>query len=233
MNLERYLTEHHQGTRRQIVRLLRQERVTVNDAVVVTGHTPISATDQVRVDGLTVTGRQPQYLIFNRPLGFQDDLTPTTPRSLGSLLNDFDRQWQLAALADLPKEATGLVLASDDGHFLMDLQRVTWASQLTAQLMGPVAPDLTALRAAVTWQELTVTPDAVRQTTTIVGTTKGVAAAVIALNQLPGLIGPVVRTGVGPLLLPGDLPVGTYRGLLPTEIDALVAPLETTARQQN
>ncbi|MGP4117580.1 16S rRNA pseudouridylate synthase [Levilactobacillus zymae] len=228
MNLEHYLTEHHQGTRRQIVRLLRQERVTVNDAVVVTGHTAVTATDCICVDGLAVTGRQPQYLVFNRPLGFQDDLTPTTPRSLGGLLNEFDRQWQLTALADLPKEATGLVLASDDAHFLTDLQRIGWASQLTAQLTGPVAPDLSALKAAVTWQALTVTPDAVHQTTTIVGTTKGVAAAVIALSQLPGLIGPVTRTGVGPLTLPGDLPVGTYRGLFAPEIDALVAPLDAT-----
>ncbi|RXI79474.1 pseudouridine synthase domain-containing protein [Levilactobacillus suantsaii] len=225
MNLERYLTEHHQGTRRQIFRLLRQERVTVNDAVAVAGHTTVQPQDRICVDGLAVTGRQPQYLIFNRPLGFQNDLTPTVPRSLGSLLNDFDRQWQLTALADLPKTATGLVLASDDSRFVSDLQSLGWPSQVTAHLSAPLT-DLTALRSAVAWQSLTAEVKAVQQTTTLVGVTHDLTGALTQFAQLPGLVGPVARTAFGPVSLPGDLPMGTYRGLFPAEIDALVAPLD-------
>lgn len=228
MNLEHYLTVHHQGTRRQIFRLLRQERVTVNGVVVVTGHQPLEATDRVCVDGVVVTGRQPQYLMFNRPLGFQDDLTPTTARSLGSLLNDFDQQWQLTALVDLPKEATGIVLVSDDAHFLADLRQIGWASQLTAHFTGPAALDLAAVKGAATWEDLTLKNDTVRQTTTLVGTVHDVAAGVAAIMQLPGLVGPVIRTQLGPLKLPNDLATGTYRGLFPAEIDGLVAPLDTT-----
>lgn len=226
MNLEHYLMGHHQGTHRQIFRLLRQERVTVNDAVVVAGHQPLETTDRVCVDGVEVTGRQPQYLMFNRPLGFQDDLTPTTARSLGSLLNDFDQQWQLAAQVDLPKEATGIVLVSDDAHFLTDLDQIGWASQLTAHFTGPVVPDLTAVKAATTWENLTLKRDTVQQTATLVGTLHDVAAGVAAITPLPGLVGPVIRTQLGPLKLPNDLATGTYRGLFPEEIDALVAPLD-------
>lgn len=226
MNIERYLSEHHQGTRRQIFRLLRQGRVTVNGTVI-TGYDQVDSTDNVQVDGLTVTGRRPQYLMFNKPLGFATDLVPTHPRSLGSLLNDFDRERLLTVVPDLPKAIAGLALASDDTHFVDDVDQLAWPSELTVQLTGKVAPSEAVLRNAA-WQRHVVHVDTKHQVVQLTVTTTTVDAAVAVLNQLPGIVGAVVRSALGPLRLPADLSVGMYRGLFPDEIDGLVAPLDAT-----
>ncbi|WP_395390448.1 MULTISPECIES: 16S rRNA pseudouridylate synthase [Levilactobacillus] len=227
MNIERYLTEHRQGTPRQIFRLLRQGRVTVNDLVVDSPRENVVATDQVRVDGLAVTGRQPQYLVFNKPVGFVLNLEPTSQRSLGSLLNALDQQRTLKALADLPKEAVGLVVASDDEHFLADVTAQNWDSTLQVSLSGTTVPTLTTNAA---FKQVTSSVDQVHQSVTLTLVTSDVPAGIAALSALPGVNGPVSRTAVGPLALPVDLPVGTYRGLFATEIDA-VSSLEKVTTQ--
>ncbi|WP_125683243.1 16S rRNA pseudouridylate synthase [Levilactobacillus yonginensis] len=219
MNIERYLTEHRQGTPGQIFRLLRQGRVTVNDVVVDSPRRPVMTQDDVRVDNLAVAGRQPQYYVFNKPMGFQLSMDPTVPRSLGSLLNGFDQQWQLESLADLPREAVGAVIASDDVQFLTDVVAQNWSSTCRVQLTGVVAPEITANTA---FQKLTTQVDQASQTTTVSLETTDLAAAVATLSQLPGVTGPVERTALGPLGCPVDLAIGTYRGLTAIEIDSLL-----------
>ncbi|MFC6259638.1 pseudouridine synthase domain-containing protein [Levilactobacillus fujinensis] len=223
MNIERYLTEHRQGTPLQILRLLRQGRVTVNSDVIDSPRTTVVEADNVRVDGMTVTGRQPQYLVFNKPVGFQLSMDPTMPHSLGSLLNAFDQPRQLDALADLPKEAVGLVLTSDDVRFLTDVTGQNWPSRFQVQVSGTVVPTLAPNQA---FQDVTMQVDQVHQQVTVALTTIDSAMAVAALEKLPDVLGPVERLAVGPLRLPVDLPVGAYRGLLPTEIDELTGPLD-------
>lgn len=227
MNIERYLTEHRQGTPGQIFRLLRQGRVTVNDLVVDSPRENVAVTDQVRVDGLTVTGRQPQYLVFNKPVGFVLNLESTSQRSLGSLLNALDQQRSLKALADLPKEAVGVVVASDDEHFLADVTAQNWDSTLQVSLSGTTVPKLTTNAA---FKQVTTNVDQVHQSVTLTLVTSDVPAGIAALSALPGVNGPVNRTALGPLALPVDLPVGTYRGLFATEIDA-VSSLEKVTTQ--
>jgi len=223
MNIERYLTEHRQGTPLQILRLLRQGRVTVNSAVIDSPRTTVAVTDNVRVDGMTVTGRQPQYLVFNKPVGFQLSMDPTTPHSLGSLLNAFDQPRQLKPLADLPKEAVGLVLASDDEHFLTDMTIQNWSSQFQVRVSGTTIPKLAPNQA---FRDVTTQVDQVHQHVTVTLTTTDGEMAVAVLGALPDALGPVERVTIGPLRLPVDLPNGAYRGLLPAEIDELTGPLD-------
>lgn len=227
MNIERYLTAHRQGTPGQIFRLLRQGRVTVDDLVVDSPRTDVTSGQQVRVDGVTVTGRQPQYLVFNKPVGFVLNLDPTGQRSLGSLLNPLDQQRSLKALADLPKETVGLVLASDDEHFLTDVAQQNWRSTLQIVLAQTTVPTLPANGA---FEDVTSHVDKVRQTTTLSLTTTDVPAGVSALSALANANEPVVRTQLGPLALPVDLAVGTYRGLFAQEIDALNGPLDASLK---
>jgi len=224
MNIERYLTDHHQGTRHQIFQLLRQERVTVNDAVI-TGYAQVTAEDQVCVDGVAVTGRQPQYLLVNKPVGVVNDLTPTVAHSLGSLLNALDQQRGVAAITDLPKEAMGVVILSDDGHFLDDVQHQRWASTLAVQLTGTTVPTNLTNPA---WQRPRVQVDKPRQRVTVTVETTTLVPAIAALGQLPNATGSVTRRAFGPVGLPQDLPVGAYRGMTATDIDALVTSPETT-----
>lgn len=231
MNIERYLTDHRQGTPRQILRLLRQGRVTVNDAAVDSPLTDVVKADQVRVDGMAVTGRQPQYLIFNKPIGFQLSMDPTSAHSLGSLLNTLDQVRPLKALADLPKEATGLVLASDDDHFLTDVAAQKWVSTLRLPLAG-VVTELPTLAADLTFLAVKLVPDTLHQTTTATVQTRDLNAAVPTLLALKAINGPVSRVALGPMALPVDLSVASYRGLFPTEIDDLNGPLESSTESQ-
>lgn len=218
MNIERYLTAHRQGTPGQIFRLLRQGRVTVNDLVVDSPRENVAADDRVQVDGMAVTGRQPQYLLFNKPVGFLLNLEPTSQHSLGSLLNGLDQQRALKALATLPKEAVGLVIASDDEHFLADVAQQNWPSTLQISLSGTTVPKMGPNAA---FSEVTARVDCVHQSVTMTLKTCDVTAGVAALTALPGANSPVCRTAVGPLALPVDLPVGTYRGLFAVEIDTI------------
>ncbi|WP_407889978.1 16S rRNA pseudouridylate synthase [Levilactobacillus sp. N40-8-2] len=226
MNIERYLTEHRQGTPRQILRLLRQQRVTVNDDVVDLPLLTVTKSDQVRVDGMAVTGRQPQYMVFNKPIGFQLSMDPTSAHSLGSLLNTLDQVRPLRALTDLPKEASGLVLASDDDHFLTDVDQQEWVSSLRVQLTGEVA-QLPSLEGDITFEDVKIVPDAIHQLTTVTVRTRDLTVAVPTLMALKGVNGPVSRVAYGPLPLPVDLSSASYRGLFPAEIDALNGPLDT------
>lgn len=222
MNIERYLTEHRQGTPGQIFRLLRQGRVTVNETVIDSPRENVDESDQVQVDGMAVKGRQPQYLLFNKPVGFVLNLEPTSQHSLGSLLNALDEQRSLKALADLPKEAVGLVLASDDDRFITDVDHQNWSSCLQVTVTGTTPPTLTFSQAV---QDFTTQVDTIHQTTTLTVTTTDVSAVTERLRNLPNVTGPVTRVGMGPLALPVDLAVGTYRGLTAAEIDALNGPL--------
>ncbi|HJE85951.1 16S rRNA pseudouridylate synthase [Levilactobacillus brevis] len=226
MNIERYLNDHRQGTPRQILRLLRQGRVTVNDAPIDSPLATVAKADQVRVDGMTVTGRQPQYLLFNKPIGFQLSMDPTSAHSLGSLLNALDQVRPLKALADLPKEATGLVIASDDDHFLADVEAQEWVSTLRCQLSGSVT-QLPSLESDLTFEWVHVVPDDVHQLTHVTVRTRDLTAALTILLDLKHLNGPVSRVAYGPLQLPVDLSVASYRGLFPIEIDDLNGPLDT------
>lgn len=223
MNIEHYLTERHQGTHRQIMRLLRQGRVTLNGAVIVAGHTQVDSTDQVQVDGAAVTGRQPQYLLVNKPMGVTIDLNPTVAHSVGSLLNVLDQQRQLGAVADLPKEVMGVVVLSDDHRFLDDVRQIAWPSTLTTRLTGTAVP---AELANAAWDQVQTTVNQRQKYVTVTVRTQDVARALPALVALPNATGSVTRTALGPLQLPGDLPIGTYRGMHAAEIDAVVAPLD-------
>jgi len=232
MNIERYLTDHRQGTPRQILRLLRQGRVTVNDDPIDSPLATVAKADQVRVDGMAVTGRQPQYLVFNKPIGFQLSMDPTSAHSLGSLLNTLDQVRPLKALADLPKEATGLVLASDDDHFLADVEAQEWVSTLQVSLAGAVTA-LPSLADDLSFSAVQVVPDTVRQTTLVTVKTRDLTAAVPTLLALTAVNGPVSRVAFGPLTLPVDLSVGSYRGLFPVEIDDLNGPLAATTSAES
>jgi len=160
-------------------------------------------------------------------VGFVLNLEPTSQRSLGSLLNALDQQRSLNALADLPKEAVGLVVASDDEHFLADVTAQNWDSTLQVSLSGTTVPTLTTNAA---FKQVTSSVDQVHQSVTLTLVTSDVPAGIAELAALPGVNGPVNRTALGPLALPVDLPVGTYRGLFATEIDA-VSSLEKIVTQ--
>lgn len=218
MTIERYLTEHQQGTPRQIFRLLRQGRVTVNERVVDSPLLKLAEADQVASDGLAVSGRDPQYLLFNKPTGMMASFAPDAQPGLGSLLNTLDRSRALESLADLPRDWAGLVLASDDQPFLADVASQAWASRLQVQLKGQVA-----VTAVQDWQRVTRDYDQLRDVTTLTGWT---TASLADLPSLADQVGPTIRLGFGPLSLSIDLAVGTYRGLFDSETEDLEKQLE-------
>ncbi|WP_125546277.1 S4 domain-containing protein [Levilactobacillus lindianensis] len=224
MRIDQYLTDFHQGTRRQVFRLLRQGRVTVNQTAIDSPLTSVTDQDDVRVDGRPVTGRQPSYLVFNKPVGVQLNLDATAPHSLGGLLNALDREQALKVFSDLPKEAAGLVIVSDDDQFLKDVASQDWQSTLRIQLTGCVA-ELPRLDNDLTFEQVDLMPDKIHQVTTVLARTRDLAVGIPTLASLQGADGPVSRVAFGPLRLPVDLSVSSYRGLYPDEIDALTGPL--------
>lgn len=224
MRIDQYLTDFHQGTRRQVFRLLRQGRVTVNQAAIDSPLTTVTDRDDVRVDGRPVTGRQPSYLVVNKPVGVQLSLDATAPHSLGGLLNALDREQALKALPDLPKEAAGLVIVSDDDHFLKDVADQDWLSTLRVRLTGIVS-ELPVLDNDLTFEEVALMPDKIHQVTTLLARTRDLEVGVPTLANLNGVDGPVSRVAFGPLRLPIDLSVSSYRGLYPDEVDNLMGLL--------
>lgn len=217
MTIERYLTEHQQGTPRQIFRLLRQGRVTVNQQVVDSPLLKLTDADQVAIDGLAVTGRNPQYLLFNKPAGMLTSFAPDAQPGLGSLLNILDRSRPLAAFDDLPREQSGLVLASDDQPFVADIASQDWLSHLQVQVKGEAKS--TSLP---NWQRVDRVYDRLRDVTTITGWT----TVENPLSAVPNQVGAVARIGLGPIGLPIDLAIGTYRGLFASEIEELEKQLD-------
>lgn len=117
MRLDKFLAEQSGLTRSRVTKILRDGLVEVNQAVVKSGATKISAADQIVFDGEELHWLENgQYIMLYKPQGYicshDDGEYPTIYQFF-----DYPLKNKLHSVGRLDVDTTGLVLLTDDGQW--------------------------------------------------------------------------------------------------------------------
>ena len=112
--LQKLLAAAGLGSRRDVERYLREERVTVNGRVARLGDKANPSVDEIRVDGERLARERPAYWIVNKPRGVVTTLRDEAGRrTVVDLVPP--RAGRLFPVGRLDRETSGLLLMTNDG----------------------------------------------------------------------------------------------------------------------
>lgn len=120
MRLDKFICKSTEYSLAEATAAINNHRVAVNDAVVITVSHQVHKNNAVTLDGGTLTLRDFRYLLLNKPA---DMICSNIDEKYPSVLNilDVDRVRELHIAGRLDADTTGLVLATDDGHWSFHL----------------------------------------------------------------------------------------------------------------
>ncbi len=229
--LDRFLAHALQISRTDAQRLVRRGRIDVAGVVATdpSAHVPPGA--EVRIDGekaVTLPGMI--VLMMHKPPGVVSATRDTRDRTVIDVVPTNLRLRDLSPIGRLDKDATGLLLLTNDGpliHRLTHPKRhvprtyaLTWDGTLPADAVARVAAGIALEDGSVCMPaELVVTSDSSGTMTVHQGMYHQVKRMIVALGAV---VTTLHRTSYGPLVL-GDLPQGETRALTPEELAAIGA----------
>jgi 23S rRNA pseudouridine2605 synthase len=147
MKPQRYLAAAGFGSRRACERLILAGRVTLNNAPL-TFNLDIGPGDDVRVDGQPVTVQDNRvYIALNKPVGMISDRGIPTEKSALDLVHMPER---LFAVGRLDKDATGLLLLTNDGELAYRLTHPKFEHEKEYRVLVQGHPSAATLRR---WRE--------------------------------------------------------------------------------
>ena len=232
MRLDKFLCETGAGTRSEVKQLLKKGLVTVNGSLEKSPDKKIDETEDV----VTLRGERRSfsafhYYLLHKPAGVITATEDKEQETVMSLLKDV-KDVSLAKLfpvGRLDKDTEGLLLITDDGdlaHRLLSPKKHVDKTYLV-RLKAPIShEDITKLEAGVDIGDETLTmPAKVKkihdteiELTIKEGRYHQVKRMLLAVgNEVVYL----KRLSMGTLKLPADLEKGTYRPLLPEELEQL------------
>ena len=232
MRLDKFLCETGAGTRSEVKQLLKKGMVTVNGN---TEKSPDKKIDEIE-DLVTLRGEKLSFAVFHYYLLHKPAVVITATEddkqeTVMSLLKDV-KDVSLAKLfpvGRLDKDTEGLLLITDDGdlaHRLLSPKKHVDKTYLV-RLKAPISDeDITKLEEGVDIGDETLTMlakvkknhDMEIELTIKEGRYHQVKRMLLAVgNEVVYL----KRLSMGPLILPADLEKGTYRPLLPEELERL------------
>lgn len=147
MKPQRFLAAAGFGSRRACEKLILEGRVTVNGQPL-TFNMGLQLGDDVRVDGKRVTAEDELvYIVLNKPVGMISDRgIPHEP----SALDLVDTPQRLFAVGRLDKDATGLLLLTNDGELSYRLTHPRFEHEKEYRVLVEGRPNEAALRR---WRE--------------------------------------------------------------------------------
>ena len=123
MRLDRYLHDLGFGSRKDIDRLLKKQRVTVDGAVVKQGAQSVSTQSLVTVDGEVLDYAPTVWLMLNKPPGVITATKDARDKTVMDLLPERFARMQVVPVGRLDKDTTGLLLLTNDGALAHRLMR--------------------------------------------------------------------------------------------------------------
>ena len=115
MRLDKYLAEMGVGTRQEVMKQIRQGKVTVNGTVVKAADTKIDETcDEVTIGGLNISYVSYEYYMLNKPGGVVSATEDRRDTTVIDLIKDKKRK-DLFPVGRLDKDTEGLLLITNDG----------------------------------------------------------------------------------------------------------------------
>jgi 23S rRNA pseudouridine2605 synthase len=230
--LQKVLAAAGVGSRRDCEELIREGRVEVDRQVVTEMGTRVDPLrHEIRVDGEALRKPKTLYYAVNKPVGVVT--TNFDPERRTRVVDLVPTEERVFAVGRLDRSSEGLILVTNDGEFANRITHPRYGVEKTYLVRVAGAPgndELQRLRKGV------YLSDGFCRVQSIVPKKrhKGSTDLVIVLNEgrnrelrrILARVGHKVlrlkRIAVGPIKL-ADLPVGSWRRLMPNEIDALLA----------
>lgn len=117
MRLDKYLHDVGFGTRKDIDRLLRNGRVTINGETTRRGKRTVAAGDVVCVDGEKIDYEPQVTIMLNKPAGVVSATFDPQEQTVLDLLPERFAHMKVAPVGRLDKDTTGLLLLTNDGAY--------------------------------------------------------------------------------------------------------------------
>lgn len=218
------------GTRREIDRLARAGYVTLDGEVVKdSGFKFDPQTTRIEIDGDEIVYREFFHLLLHKPAGY---ITSTKDRDGTPITHLFDEEFQRdwMPVGRLDKDTEGLLFLTTDGELAHRLTHPRWKvdKRYYVELERPATPEDAAVFAAGTLElegeplqpaVLEIADDPRKVVLTIREGKYHQIKRMFVLRD--NAVRYLKRLSMGPLILPGDLPVGEYRYLEEDEERAL------------
>lgn len=233
MRLDRYLVHVGIGTRSQVQKLVKQKRVCVDGRIINKPEFSLVAEEaEVKVDGSLIVYKEFYYFILNKPAGVITATEDARQETVIDLLDEVDRNKQVAPVGRLDKDTEGLLILTNNGkmaHSLLSPKKHV-DKKYFARIEGCVTEDdCTAFaKGIILGDGLECMPahleilKSAEESEIYVTIKEGKFHQVKRMFQAIGKrVVYLQRVQMGGFKLPADLPLGTYRELTPLELTSL------------
>ena len=231
VRLQKFLADAGVASRRASEQIILAGRVAVNGRPVQLLGTKVDpAQDRVTVDGQRLKPRRKLYVALNKPRGCLCTRADTHGRPI--LADLLPKEWDdLYPVGRLDLDSEGLIFLTNDGDFCLRLSHPRYGIRKTYRVTveGRVAPDLARqMTRGVHHAEEQLRAERARllsgnnsYSVLELELSEGKNREVRRLCESLGLhVDQLQRIRIGPIKL-GELPVGKWRTLSPTEVESL------------
>ena len=132
MRLDKYLAQMSVGTRSEVKKIIKSDRVFVNGIVANQPGQKVQPSDRVMVDGQQILYTEYEYYMLNKPQGYVSAVKDNTAPTVVSLIHGSKKEG-LFPVGRLDKDTEGLLLITNNGklaHELLSPKKHVWKTYL-------------------------------------------------------------------------------------------------------
>ena len=229
--LDRILAGTGRWSRREIGRLVKAGRVSVDGMPAQAPDEKYDPDANFTVDGEPVSGRQLVYLMLHKPAGVISATEDPRKRTVLDLLPEHMRRAGLFPVGRLDLNSEGLLLFTNDGDFANDMThpsrqvpktyRVTVHSEVTPEQLVQLTEGIILDGERTNPAEVKIVTEEPGRSVMLITITEGRNREIRRMCESVGLeVARLKRLAVGPVKL-GMLKPGTHRELTADEVDML------------
>ena len=233
MRLDKILANSGMGSRKEVKAMIKSGQVSVSDKIIKdSGYLVDVDEESLQVNGKSLEYREYHYLMMNKPAGVISATWDRDSRTVLDLLSEPYNKFDLFPVGRLDKDTEGLLLLTNHGQlahrllspkkqvpktYYAEVSGVVGQNDIQVFLQGiPLETGFTTLPA-----ELTIL-EAGEISKILVTIYEGKFHQVKRMFEAIGKsVNYLKRISMGNLKLDENLPLGEYRDLTPTELEAL------------
>ncbi len=121
MRLDKYLSDMGVATRSESKKIIKAGRITVDNEVITDPAFHVSESNDVSVDGNSLSYQKHIYYMLNKPQGVITATKDNSKKTILDLINNEDKIRELFPVGRLDKDTEGLLLITDDGALAHEL----------------------------------------------------------------------------------------------------------------
>lgn len=233
MRLDKVLGHVGYGSRKEVQKLIKSKKVTVNGKTVIKSEANVNPeSDTICVSGEAIDYQTFYYYLLNKPSGYVSATEDPREETVMDLLEVIDRNKELFPVGRLDKDTEGLLVLTNDGKMAHDLlsPKKHVDKIYYAKVIGKMVPeDIEVFAKGMTLNDgTTYKPGKLeilssgKYSEILVTISEGKFHQVKKMVQFVGKeVIYLKRLQMGDLKLPNDLAIGAYRQLTIEELHAL------------